>query len=390
MQHRQLHCAFVFIAGMMACSSQANPALSKDTWTQLYPQYSCGVAVDSDPGLYKTTDAGSTWNKIGNLNWGNNPFVSVDPKNPQHLYAYCGVQGMGGFWVSNDGGNNWVVPAGFDSVSKIVHSTDMYCISIDPSDFGHFILTFHSGWTNNSTPGIIEGFDGGNFFVIHNPGGWGSTGHRAFILSYPALGIGDKKTWLLGVQFGGGFWRTTDAGATWKKVYDGGYPHSAGHQMYYSKTGVLYLPSENGIARSTDNGITWQNYANTGSWYLSVCGDGQKMYTGPDGGAGTTFQVTSEADGTQWTQFSTQHFGRAPFQFAFDRANGIMYASCLDAGLWALKVTDPATNTGSRNSVAALRTAPVKSILKIKQSGVHVLTATGKFYDVKGRNIRSR
>jgi hypothetical protein len=138
----------------------ANPTLTPGVWADITPPGGTGgfgtAFVEIDPsnpatlyascdqnGLYKTTNAGSNWIKIGQLD---SPIeAKVDPNNSQHLYATQGVRGATlGFWISNDGGATFIMPAGFVSVSSTIGTRDVTMISVDPSDFNHFILSSHS------------------------------------------------------------------------------------------------------------------------------------------------------------------------------------------------------------------------------------------------------
>lgn len=70
--------------------------------------------------------------------------------------------------------------------------------------------------------------------------------------------------------------------------------------------------------------------------HVGVGGDGNRLYTGKY--FVTPFISSLETDGATWTNFNSQSYKQGPFQFAFDRNNGIMYASMWFDGVWALKV----------------------------------------------------
>jgi hypothetical protein len=89
-------------------------------------------------GVYKSTDAGATWNKVGHLD---TPLhVRVDPKDGNHLYANDGVWGgTQGFYVSKDGGNTFTMPPTFNALAtdQKIFVYDTYDVVADPSDFQH-------------------------------------------------------------------------------------------------------------------------------------------------------------------------------------------------------------------------------------------------------------
>jgi hypothetical protein len=340
-----------------------SPALAVGVWTNISPAgvpfdanataFGQGITLDPcdvgtlylavvgfDPakanaGIYKSTNAGSTWTRVGQLDEPIN--VSVDPRNPRHLYASDGVRGSTmGFWVSADGGNHWTLPDGFNTAARSVNGCcDVYHVEPDPADFDHVLVSFHSGsWNVSGAAGILESFDGGASWIVHQPivdWAW-KGGYDVFFLRNPDLGLGDAKTWLFGTQ-GIGYWRTADAGTTWTKVTDVSMDHGGG-QLYYTKSGVLYASGTPNIIRSMDNGLTWTKL--TSGAFLSVTGDGNTLYTGNHGGG--SFVTAMESNDATWSNFNSQTFAEGPFEMAFDSVNRILYSSNIRSGAWALKV----------------------------------------------------
>jgi photosystem II stability/assembly factor-like uncharacterized protein len=361
--------ASYFLLSVIPQIAAANPVLSTTTWTNITPSQSqvgkvadvfCqGMAIDpNNPstlylcvcafdvqygGLFKTTDAGSTWKKVGNLD---EPLhLAIDPKNSNHMYCVDGVRGNTiGFWVSDDGGTTWTKPAGFVSASaKPVGTQDLYSISTEPGNFDHILVSYHSPWDNGTNnAGILESKDGGTTWLAINPpaGSAGGYGMAVFFLYFPEHNAGNANTWLFTAQQGG-FFKTTDAGATWKQVYNSPMTHG-GNQIYCSKTGDLYSGGMCYLARSTDNGSSWQQQNNglDYSWYIGVCGDGNLLYTSCSNGGKAPFYVSPESDGTKWTKFQggAQTFTSQPFEMYYDKVNGIMYSANWE-GLFALKVS---------------------------------------------------
>jgi hypothetical protein len=366
-------------AAMVARSAGANPNLTKGTWQEITPPgvvtgapETCigqGVAIDykhpstvywgttpytqAAGGLFKTTDAGSTWTRIakvtpiyqGASDHLDMPLhIRIDPNDSNHLYAGDGVRGgSNGFWISTDGGDNFVLPKGLTDALKTagIDNQDIYDVAPDPTDFKHVLISFHYrwGWTDtkwNTNSGVMESKDGGMTWIVHDPiMGWGS-GHAVKFLYNPALCLGDSNTWLLATQ-GDGFWKTIDGGATWKQVSKTNITHGGG-TIYYTAAGVLYASGAEQTMRSTDNGDTWTSVGPNGTW--CVYGDGTTLYTGKSFGANQPYSVSPEKDGMSWTAFNAQKFPDGPYEMAYDWMNGILYSSNWSSGLWALKVGD--------------------------------------------------
>jgi hypothetical protein len=316
--------------------------------------YWCTTPFDtSKGGLFKSTDAGASWKRIGKITPDYNGIdhideplhVRVDPNDTQHLYVGDGVRGgTEGFWVSHDGGETFAKPPGWVSLesTKTMSMGDVYDVSVDPTDFKHVLVSFHGswGWTDtkwNTSSGVLETKDGGDSFIVHEPGAWG-TGHAINFLYDPAHGVGDKNTWLLGTQ-GGGYYRTSNAGATWTKVSEGGIFHGGG-TTFYSKTGVLYASGYPSSRRSTDNGVTWTAVGPSGGGTTCLFGDGQTLWTAPALGDNPYF-TSLESDGATWTPYAggaQQWHNGGPFEMTFDPVNRILYASNWEQGAMAMKL----------------------------------------------------
>jgi hypothetical protein len=207
--------------------------------------------------------------------------------------------------------------------------------------------------------------------------GWG-TGHCAYFLSNPLLGLGNSNTWLMGTQ-GDGHWRTTDAGANWTKVSDNSMSHGGG-QIYYAMNGVLYASGSPNPMRSTDNGAHWTILSPSGG-FLSIYGDGTTLYTCFQGSG--IFQTSSETDGLTWKNMNQQMFSYGPFEMVLDRKNGILYAACQFAGVWALKVPVSATSVTSRQ--AAQSRERIQNSVRIGSKSIG--RTKGAAYDVRGKLV---
>lgn len=437
------HCT----VGLLICSVllaaygvAANPILTPGVWRSISPtqltwsgiqgagtSFTGGMAVDpTNPstiylttsnfsyvidGLYKSTNGGSNWARIGKIT---NPIyqgadsiieegirVRIDPNNPQHLYCGDGVRGSSlGFWISQDGGDTFTMPDGFKNEATVLNvqnsgMLDVYDIAIDPADFNHVLVTFHSPWSWGGGPGVYDGNagvleskDGGITWIAHDPiAGWGE-GHSIWFLK-------SSSTWLLGTQ-GDGFWRTTNSGTSWTQVSTTNIAHGGG-EIYYTKAGMLYAACADGALRSSDNGVTWTRVGSSlpGISTNGIGGDGTLLYTHQCwGGDPDSWYVSAETDGMNWTkQTGAGDFSCGPFEMAHDAANGILYSANWATGLLALKLP----STGTAICVQADRAsdcAAVKNHCRVLIGdrlviavNNHVEATGAAFYGINGRLI---
>jgi hypothetical protein len=297
-------------------------------------------------GIWRSTDAGAHWVQIGNLPTPTSlGRLLVDPHDAMHLYATGSVNGSSlGFWVSHDGGATFAIPAAFTAGVGTTWNQDVYNMAVDPADFGHVLLTFHSLWPGNPDgAGVLETLDGGATFVPHAPLPGMSHGQGVAFLRDLAHGVGDARTWLLGNGYGDGIYRTTSAGAAWTQVSPAQEDHG-GFDAHYSSQGFLYIGARDGVYRSRDNGVTFQNVSSgaLATWTYTVIGDGHYLYSSP-GFVGQPssqpFFVSPEGgadEGEHWTPYNAQVIPEGPWRMRFDAANGIIYNAAWGGGAWAL------------------------------------------------------
>jgi hypothetical protein len=322
-------------------------------WTQLPAptngQSMSTVAIDpSNPstlyaginweGLFKSTDSGATWNRLGSDSdpdpWDKQTSyfddassIAVDPADPLRLYLTKGVDGNNiGFWRTTDGGETWEMPENFPPENT---TTDVTALAVDPCDFNHILVGSHAWWGDGGA-GIMESTDGGTTWIARArdkfPGG--SIGIS--FLYYPPLEMGNGQTWAVLAE---GTWRTTDSGENWTKVSDQGGVHGSA-ETYYTSDGTLFAGGWTQPKYSTDNGLSWTTIGDVpGSAYYTIGGDGESVFVQPDGG-----NYYSSTDGVNWEVYSDTKPARGALALRFDKVNKILYSVNWEAGLWALKM----------------------------------------------------
>lgn len=299
-------------------------------------------------GLWKTTTGGTNWFKVNTgangaqLDSGRLWTVAIDPFHPQTLYTTAGY-GANGLWKSTDGGVDWqnLLPSS-SSVVQQIGTSDVYHVEMDPYRPNHLLVSFHYYWNPGAaSPGLLESFDGGQSWTVHQPPtDWGA-GEYVFFLD-------NSQTWLVGSQ-SDGYWRTADSGATWRQVSTTQMSHGA-DQLFRAANGVLYVPAFGALLRSSDDGQTFTNIGLPENGYFeAVVGDGTTMYMGTASTVNASnrvhFVVSSESDGTAWTLQNTQTFAQGPMSMVYDPINQVIYSSNWTGGVWKLQIKTVSSHT---------------------------------------------
>ena len=266
-------------------------------------------------GLWKTTDGGRTWTSMGLRETRHIARVRVHPTDPN--IAYVGALGHAfgpnperGVFKTTDGGATW---------TKILFRNDSTGISdliMDPTDpntlYAAFWHAYRTPWMLNSGGpggGLFKTTDGGATWreITTNrglPRGlWGKVG----IAVSPA---NPRRVWAIIENDSGGVYRSDDAGESWEWVNrDRSLRQRA---WYYSKiyadpkdTNVVYGLNVQ-FFRSTDGGRTFRQQIqvphgdNHDMWIAP--NDPNRMVEANDGGANVSFN-----GGRSWTgqQFAT-------------------------------------------------------------------------------------
>jgi len=296
-------------------------------------------------GVWKTTDCGATWAKIGgrnsaDVNSGMNWTMAVDPQNPQIVYTNSGY-GTNSLYKSINGGRDWAViwPPSNRSLSSAFTYNFANVVALDPSNSSHILLTFHEPCLAPHPPTCIaETFDkGATWKLIEGRPEWiGNEGQVIFFLN-------DSKTWLWGSS-SNGFWRSADSGVSWQAVAGMTTSHLQGSQVVRTKTGAFYVNGADGIWTSSDGlAANWKLVPNTGPISGGLVTSGTTMfasncYSGdickP---ADVRFLSSTETDGNTWTRVPSPPMSQGG-TMAYDIGHNLLYASGLRAGLWRVVV----------------------------------------------------
>jgi photosystem II stability/assembly factor-like uncharacterized protein len=228
-------------------------------------------------GLWKTTDAGHTWEPVGDGQFtsGSLGAIDISQSNPDIMYVGSGEPQMrnnvswgDGVYKTTDGGESWTHIGLKDTrhVSQVlIHPTDPNTVYVSgfgsafgPSKHGGVFKTSDGGKTwdqvlfKSETTGVID--------MVLNP----SNPNELFASIWEF----ERKAW--GPKTGGpesGLWHSTDAGKTWNEITrnpgmpDGSYGR-IGITMSAADPNRVYILADNetkgGLYRSDDNGMNWE------------------------------------------------------------------------------------------------------------------------------------
>jgi photosystem II stability/assembly factor-like uncharacterized protein len=256
--------------------------------------------VSYGDGLYKTTDGGKTWTRVGLEGTRHISRIAIDPKNPNHIV----VGALGdvfadsadrGVYVTFDGGKTWTKSL---YVGVRSGASDIAMNPVNPNivyagiwEFRREPWTFTSGGDDD---GLYKSTDGGRHFTKLTGNGLptGATGRIGL-----AIAPSDpKRVFALIEAKGGILWRTDDDGASWKMMSDDTLVDQ--RPFYFSHIAVdprnpnhVYAVSEM-LAESKDGGKKFEEIASDvhvdyhAIWIAP--NDPNRIMTGEDGGFGLT------------------------------------------------------------------------------------------------------
>ena len=269
--------------------------------------------VSSGSGMWKSVDAGKSWNYLGFESSRHIPRIRIHPRNPDVVYAavlgdlYKSSEERG-VYKSTDGGKTWRKTLYVNPDAGIVD------LVMDP---GNPRVLYASSWRVRRTPYSLEsGGEGSSIWKSTDegetwteikgneglPGGiWGISG----ITVSP---VNSNRVWAIIENLDGGVFRSDDAGKTWRKLnsdrslrqrawyYTRIYADSQDEDMVY----VLNVRYH----RSKDGGRTFQSYNAPHGDHHDLWidpNDPLRMIIGDDGGAQVSFD-----GGENWTDYNTQ------------------------------------------------------------------------------------
>jgi photosystem II stability/assembly factor-like uncharacterized protein len=261
-----------------------------------------GVMTSYGDGVYKSTDAGKTWKKIGLDNTQHISRIVIHPTNPNIVYvaaqgALYGPTKERGIYKSIDGGKSW------KNVLFLNELTGGVELSMD---MNYPEIIYAAMWEHQRKPwkiisggggsGLYKSIDGGeNWFKIDNDlpkekGKMAIAVSRSNSNKVYALVESDSNKDL------GGLFISNNSGINWKRVSDDN--RLTQRAWYYtevfidpSNENIVYVLSASAL-KSIDGGKNWELISGTHGDYHNLWihpKNGNNMVIANDGGAAISF-----------------------------------------------------------------------------------------------------
>lgn len=280
-------------------------------------------------GVYRSADAGETWEHVGLESVGQIGAVLVHPSNPDHVWVAAignpfGPSADRGVYRTTNGGDSW------DKVLFVSDSTGAVDLEFAPDDPS----TLYAGtWTVDRKPwtidsgsregGVYRSNDGGDTWEHVTQGLPGGLRGKTDL----AVSAGDPdRVYVLieAPESEGGVYRSDDRGATWTQVTD--FQPIRNRPFYYTNLhahphnpDVLWGMAE-GHWKSEDGGETWtaQRVPHGDNHDLWINPDNPEiMIQSNDGGANISFN-----GGESWSE---QHNQPTAELYQVDVSDGFPY-----------------------------------------------------------------
>ena len=340
-------------------------------------------SVSVGDGLYKSTDGGNNWKKIGLENSERIANIIVNPKNSNEIFvavlgALWSDSNERGVYKSSDGGVTW------ENILYLNESTGCADLAMDPSNPNILYASMwefrRTGWSFNSggdNSALYKSTDGGkNWKKIHNGFPEGKLGRLA-------IGVAKSNPNTLYTVIESeknedkGLYKSVDGGENWKQMNN---DFGITVRPFYFSRIVVDPKDENVIVKaglygsiSKDGGETFENL---GSMHPDIhdmvfdINNSDIMYVGTDGGVyrtwnkGVTMEIVENLPLSQFYHISVDN--EEPYNiYGGLQDNGSWYGPSFSSGGISAKDWKP---VGQGDGFRVLR-HPTKNIIYSEMQG---------------------
>jgi len=340
-----------------------------------------GVMTSYGDGVYKSTDAGKTWKKIGLEKTQQISRIVVHPTNPDIVFvaaqgAMYGSTKERGVYKSTDGGKNW---------KKVLYVNDFSGAVELSMDMNYPEIMYAAMWHHQRAPWIVmSGGEGSGLYKSTDGGETWNTIHQGLPKEKGKMAIAvcrsnSNKVYAL-IESDtnkdlGGLFVSNNAGKSWSKV--SGDNRLTQRAWYYTEVftdpnndNTVYVLSAPAL-RSIDGGKTWERIRGTHGDYHDLWinpNNSNNMVIANDGGAAISFNK-----GKSWSTqniMPTAQFYRInadnlfPYNiYGGQQDNTSVRIASLSTGRWSISQQDWTYSAGGESAFLAFDPDDPKYVL---------------------------
>jgi len=229
----------------------------------------CGnlFTTNDQRGVFRSTNGGQTWERVLYLTDSTSAIDLIQhPTNPQIIFASMWERSRGlfyrrsfgmtsGLWKSSDGGTTWT-----EITNGLPKGNNVGRIGIDISKSDPDIM-YACYDMDNYEVGVYKSTNGGAFWTRTSDGGLqGMSSNFGWYFGQVRVHPSDpNKVYVMGVPL----FRSDNAGLTWNDITASGI-HVDHHAMFFGENNRILEGNDGGLYSSTDFGNNWSKINNLG------------------------------------------------------------------------------------------------------------------------------